>query len=54
MLNQVSDMAEGLKTRTFRDNSAGINFVVFHETPQSSAVPVRIRNDGSSFAIEYE
>jgi anti-sigma factor RsiW len=59
VLNQVSDMAEGLQTRTFRDNSAGINFVVFHETPQPSAArataqPARIRNDGSSFVIEYE
>jgi anti-sigma factor RsiW len=52
VLNQVSDMAEGFKTRTFRDDSAGINFVVFHETEQPSAA--RIRDDGSSFVVEYE
>ena len=52
VLNQVSDMAEGFKTRTFRDDSAGINFVVFHETAQPSTG--RIRDDGSSFVTEYE
>ena len=52
VLNQVSDMAEGFKTRTFRDDSAGINFVVFHETAQPS--DGRIRDDGSSFVTEYE
>jgi hypothetical protein len=51
VLNQVSDMAQGLQTRTFRDSSSGINFVVFHETPPPSA---RIRNDGSSFVTEME
>ena len=58
-LNQVSDMAEGFQTRTFRDESAGINFVVFHQVPQPSAAlagapPARIRNDGSSFMTEVE
>jgi len=58
-LNQVSVMAEGFQTRTFRDDSAGINFVVFHQIPQPSAAftgaaPARIRNDGSSFMTELE
>ena len=52
VLNQVSDMAEGIQTRTFRDDSAGINFVVFHETSQSSVA--HNRNDGSSFVTEME
>jgi anti-sigma factor RsiW len=59
VVNQVSDMAEGFQTRTFRDDSAGINFVVFHQTPQPSdapagAAPAHTRNDGSSFVIEVE
>jgi anti-sigma factor RsiW len=58
-LNQVSDMADGFQTRTFRDDSAGINFVVFHQTTQpsaalASAAPARFRNDGSSFVTELE
>jgi anti-sigma factor RsiW len=59
MLNQVSDTADGFKALTFRDNSAGINFVVLQETPQPSAalaaaLPARTRYDGSSFMIESE
>ena len=59
VLNQVSEMADGFKARTFRDPSAGINFVVFHDTPSPSvalaaALPARTRNDGSSFMIELE
>ena len=57
VLNQVSDMADGFQARTFRDNSAGINFVVFHETAladRALAPAARTRNDGSSFMIEVE
>jgi hypothetical protein len=58
-LYQASDVADGFQTRAFRDNSAGINFVVFHQAPQPSearaaAAPARIRNDGSSFVTELE
>jgi hypothetical protein len=58
-LNQVSAMAEGFQTRAFRDDSAGINFIVFHQAPQpnaalAGATPARIRNDGSSFVTEVE
>jgi hypothetical protein len=58
-LNQVSGMEDGFKALTFRDNSAGINFVVFQETPQpftagAGVLPARTRNDGSSFLIESE
>jgi hypothetical protein len=52
-------LAGGFKARTFRDNSAGINFVVFQGGPQLAAAlaappPARTRNDGSSFMIELE
>ncbi len=57
-LNEVSPAA-GAKARAFRDNSAGINFVVVQETSPPSAgfvdtPPARTRNDGSSFMIELE
>ena len=55
VLNQVSETAGGFKARTFRDNSAGINFVVLQGNPQlAAALPARTRNDGSSFMIELE
>jgi anti-sigma factor RsiW len=59
VLNQVSGLAGGFKARTFRDSSAGINFVVFQGSPQLAAAlaappPARTRNDGSSFMIELE
>ena len=57
-LNEVSPAA-GAKARAFRDNSAGINFVVVQETSPPPATfadppPARTRNDGSSFMIELE
>jgi anti-sigma factor RsiW len=57
-LNEVSPAA-GARARAFRDNSAGINFVVVQETspPSGSFVdtpPARTRNDGSSFMVELE
>jgi anti-sigma factor RsiW len=51
VLNQVSDMTQGLQTRSFHDNLSGINSVVLRETPQPSA---RTRSDGSSFVTEME
>jgi anti-sigma factor RsiW len=58
-LNLVSETADGFKARTFRDDSAGINFVVFHEIPplsdaRAGAASARLRNDGSSFMTELE
>ena len=58
-LNQVSGTAEGFSARTFRDNSAGINFVVLQEaaleeTAGAGVPSARTRNDGSSFMIEVE
>ncbi len=55
VLDQVSETADGFKARTFRDNAAGINFVVFQGNGQlAAALPARTRNDGSSFMIELE
>ncbi|HXR08584.1 MAG TPA: hypothetical protein VN765_14710, partial [Candidatus Acidoferrum sp.] len=58
-LNEVSPSSAGIKARTFRDNSAGINFVVVQETSPPSGTfldtpPARTRDDGSSFMIELE
>jgi anti-sigma factor RsiW len=58
-LNQVSGTAEGFSARTFRDNLAGINFVVLQEaaleqTAGAGVPSAQTRNDGSSFMIEVE
>ncbi len=57
--NEVSPSSAGVKARTFRDNSAGINFVVVQETSPPGGTfpdtpPARTRNDGSSFMVELE
>jgi len=57
--NEVSPSSAGITARTFRDNSAGINFVVVQETSPPSGTfldtpPARTRNDGSSFMVELE
>jgi anti-sigma factor RsiW len=58
-LNQVSGTADGFSARTFRDNSAGISFVVLQEaaleqTAGAGVPSAHTRNDGSSFMIEVE
>ena len=58
-LNQVSGTADGFSARTFRDNLAGINFVVLQEaaleqTADAGVPSASTRNDGSSFMIEVE
>ncbi|MGA2557399.1 MAG: hypothetical protein ABSG04_14130, partial [Verrucomicrobiota bacterium] len=57
--NEVSPSSAGIEARTFRDNSAGINFVVVQETSPPSGTfldtpPARTRDEGSSFMVELE
>jgi hypothetical protein len=59
-LNLVSVTAEGYQARTFRDQSSGMNFVFLEDTRKAAgatggqAQPARIREDGSSFVMDYE
>jgi anti-sigma factor RsiW len=52
VFNQVSDIAAGFKSRTFREKSNGVSFGVFQENPQPTAA--RAFNDDSSFMTESE
>jgi len=59
-LNLVSITAEGYQARTFRDQSSGMNFVFLEDTrktPEAAGAqgqPARMREDGSSFMVEFE
>lgn len=51
ILNQVSGASSEMKISTFRDKTAGINFVILEDVPQPVA---HVRNDGSSFMTDFE
>ena len=57
-LNEVSVTADGYQARTSHNQTSGVNFVFLEELPKplasEQARPARARDDGMSFAIDFE